>query len=288
MAGLASACHGSPAAAPSVTGPPPTGPTPAGVVETPTEAPSPVLGADGDVAVYPSGAVWFCVPIGYDVSGEAPPPCDEVRVVGVDVARLPRPARYRDGTLESYAYLTGILRDGTLHVTNQGAPVPEPSGLFLQTPPCGAPPDGWAKSPTNEADWRAVGAYRRRFPSDVIDDAQFTPARRTPVITLASINPERTSAHLTKAYPRKLCVVRSLYTRTQVFQARKQLSSLLRSTTPYELPYVYYGWGPTITDDGQPHVEVDVLYDTPALEHAIAPQPAGLVQVVPWLAPVTW
>jgi len=285
LAVLVPACHGSPATVPTT----PTVSTPRPAIAPSVKAPMAVLGANGDVVAYPSGEVWFCVPIGYDdVSGNAPPPCDEVRAIGVDVTRLPHPERYEDGTVESYAYLAGTLRGNTLSVTNQGPAIPKRSGPFLETPPCAPPPGGWASSGNENADFRAVGAYRRQYPFDVTSVAAFSPARRTPVVTLASINPERTRAYLAKAYPRKLCIVRSLYTRTDHYRARRLLSLLLRQASPYGVPYVIYGYGDTVSDAGQPRVDVWVLYDTPELEQAIASQPKGLIQIVPWLEQVAW
>jgi hypothetical protein len=284
LAMLASACHGSPTTVPTSA---PAGTTPPAAVAA-LQAPMAVLGANGDVVAEPSGDVWFCVPIGYYATVDDPPRCDEVRAVGVDVSRLPKPERYEDGTVESYAHLAGTLRDNTLSVTNQGPPVQERSWPFMETPPCPPPRGGWASTGDVNADFRAVGAYRRQFPSDVTSVAAFSPERRTPVVTLASINPERTRAHLAKAYPRKLCVVRSLYTRTDHYQARRLLASLLKQASPYELPFVIYGYGDTVSDAGQPRVDVDVLYDTPELERALASQPRGLIHVEPWLTPVTW
>jgi hypothetical protein len=46
------------------------------------------------------------------------------------------------------------------------------------------------------------------------------------------------------------------------------------------------GFGQTPGTDGQPIIDVFAVAETKALRNALAPQPAGLVRIVPWLEPV--
>jgi hypothetical protein len=174
-----------------------------------------------------------------------------------------------------------------LHVTYQGRPRPWPVDPRFDELPCPTPARGWAKSSNENPDYAAVGAHRRRFPSEVIAVESLRPGPHTWVVTLASIDPARTFAALKGNYPRKLCVVRSLYTRTEVFLARKLVIALLTSENIAHPPYMMSVAGQIARGDGQPGTEVDVLFDTPAIHQALASLPEGLVLVVPWLHPVS-
>jgi hypothetical protein len=72
-----------------------------------------------------------------------------------------------------------------------------------------------------------------------------------------------------------------------VHHAGAVASSLAKAETAGEPPYYatqyLAGGGP----DGQPLVTLEVLFDSPALDQALASLPAGLIQIVPALVPVT-
>jgi hypothetical protein len=165
-------------------------------------------------------------------SGSEPPTCGDpvIHVIGVDLSALSL-RKTHQGTISGVAYLEGTFSDLTLHVTYQGSPRQWPVFPRFDEPPCPAPAGGWARSHDVNPDYSAVGAYRRRSPSEVIAVESLRPGPHTWVVTLASIDPARTFAALKSDYPRKLCVVRSLYTRTEVFRARKLVNTLLRRRT---------------------------------------------------------
>jgi hypothetical protein len=209
-----------------------------------------------------------------------------IHVIGVDLSALSGRQTHQ-GTISGVAYLEGTFSDLTLHVTYQERPRPWPDYPRFDVPPCPAPAGGWARSSNENPDYSAVGAYRRRFPSEVISVESLRPGSHTWVVTLASIDPARTFAALKSDYPRRLCVVRSLYTRTEVFRARKLVNALLPPENIGQPPYVTTVAGQVFRGDGQSGVEVGVVFDTPEIHRALASLPEGLVLVVPWLHPVS-
>jgi hypothetical protein len=111
----------------------------------------------------------------------------------------------------------------------------------------------------------------------------FHPASGVSVLTVASTNPVRTRAVLGVLWRGRLCVVRSRYSPAVVRRVEASLAALLRSARDrYELT----GVGLSVTTQGQPRVVVEALVETPALREVVSSEPAGLVEIVPWLRPV--
>ncbi len=202
----------------------------------------------------------------------------------MDLSALPHREKGSHGGVWGDAYLTGTVVDGILHVITQGRPRPITPVPILTVPPCPPPPGGW-KMRSDSYEFAAAYAYARRNPEEVVSIFEFYPGPHTPVVTVASTDSTRTMSALAKAYPRSLCIVPSRYTRADVHHAAAVAHRLSSpETTPsYLVDDVSTKTGP----DGQPYVEVVVVYDDPAVRQALASLPAGLIKIVTWLQPVS-
>jgi hypothetical protein len=217
--------------------------------------------------------------------GSGPPACGppEVRVERVHVATLDQPRTSEGGVISGRAYLVGTIEGGVLHVEEQGPPRAD-GGFVLTNSPCAAPRGGWAAGPRA---YRSEAAYRyaRRHPGEVVSLDVLFPRPNVGVMTIASTAPGRTEAALKTDFPRSLCVVRSRYTREEVRHAatvaRYMVTPETAGAAPDWVNEVRVNLGP----DGQPQVRVSVTFDNPAVRHGVASLPAGLVAIVPWLAP---
>jgi hypothetical protein len=243
---------------------------------------SPVVGGSGIVVAYSTQDVRFCNGPATLALRPGPPRCgDAIHVTGVDLSRLEGRVS-RHGTTWGRAYLAGTFANGTLTVVRQGPPKPAvSSGPFLRHPPCAAPRSGWAGGPSSVSANRALDAYRARFPADVVSVAIFHLGSGVRVVTIASTNPARTRAILGPPFRRRLCVVRSRYRATVVRRTKASLTALLRRRR-----YQLTGVGLTVSEQGQPRVLVEALVETSGLRRVVAAEPAGLVEIVPWLRPV--
>jgi hypothetical protein len=132
----------------------------------------------------------------------------------------------------------------------------------------------------------AVQVYRKEFPSDITSVAVFHPGSAvTWVVTISSMEPARTTTALAQDYPDQLCVVQSRYQLDEVRDARSAAVALLPSGGDDR--YGVTGVGLTVSADAQPVVQVDAMVDTQQLRDALSSQPPGLIEVVPWLEPVS-
>jgi len=247
-------------------------------------ASSELVGGSGIVVAYSARDVRFCDGPVTLALRPGPPRCGAaIRVRGVDLSRLTNRTS-RHGRSWGLAYLAGTFSDGTLSVVRQAPPRPATSaGPFLRNPPCAAPRGGWARGRPSESARGAFDAYRARYPGDVASGAMFHPASGVSVLTVASTNPARTRAVLGVPWRGRLCVVRSRYSPAVVRRVEASLAALLRSAHDrYELT----GVGLSVTTQGQPRVVVEALVETPALREVVSSEPAGLVEIVPWLRPV--
>ncbi len=253
----------------------------AGSTSTST-SPAPEVGASGLVVAYSPSDVRFCNGVIPADLTAGPPACaPQIRAVSVDLSALSNQVTAQ-GVTWGTAFLAGTFSDGTLQVNEQGPPRPTGNGPRLVDPPCSPPPTGWATGSVDEPSTTAVEAYESQFPSDVASVAMFHPQSQTWVVTIASTDPARTTAALGAEYPDQLCVVQSRYQVSDVHDAKAAATALL-SQDQYGVTAV----GLTTGTDGQPVVEVEAVSDTPELRDALASQPAGLVNIVPWLKPVS-
>jgi hypothetical protein len=257
-------------------------------------SPAPVLGGSGLVIAYSDDDVRFCNgPIPADLSSRPPTCGPQIRVEGVDLSALSNEFTRRGVTLGT-AYLAGPLSDGTLRVIEQGPPRYADSGPGPWIdPPCSPPANGWATAgPVNpvtgsadEPSTAALDGYQKRFPSEVVSVTMFQPNPQTWVVTIASTDPAHTTDALAPDYPDQLCVVRSNYELSDIQNIEAKATALLVQHWAHGVT----GVGLTTRADGQPAVQIDVVSDTPEVRDALAlaSQPAGLVEIVPWLKPAS-
>ena len=199
---------------------------------------------------------------------------DQVALVGDDAA-LAKLA----GTRHE---ITGTWGHDTLTITSIGAPH-DPYPPSLTTPPCPAPAGGWghvAPSKTPNLDDTAWRHYSSTHPGVITSIASFRPAELSPVLTLASTEPEATRAALEGAYPRALCVVQSTYAAGQVQAARREI---IRAFGEHRLPGVDSFGGISVTPQGQAVLEMTALTDRAELHTALADIPSGLLHIQPWI-----
>ncbi len=219
--------------------------------------------------------------------GNHPPYCSppEVHVEGVDLSKLQGRGTSPKGGVWGRAYLAGTIVDGVLHVTSQGPPR---SDTFWQhpstSPPCPAPPGGWKGYGGTGA---PLARYVREHPGEIIRSDTSVVRFRTYVLTIASTDPAQTRKGLAKSYPNAVCVVRSNYTSDEVRHASTVARWMVTPETAGEPPDWVTRVEVTLTHGGQPLVQVFVTFDNPAVRRGVASLPPELVEVVPWLKPVS-
>ncbi|MFL6140208.1 MAG: hypothetical protein ACJ74O_20735 [Frankiaceae bacterium] len=158
--------------------------------------------------------------------------------------------------------------------------VPTRTGPEWADPPCDPPPGGWARTHDDaSATSQAVYDYDATNPSWVVAISQARPEPGVTVVIVATTDVAQTERDL-GAYARTLCVVASRYTRAQ-FQSTTHAMQGLMARWPG--PYGIYEAGSSVRPDGQPVVQVKVVHDSARLRRVVSRQPAGLVDVQPWL-----
>jgi hypothetical protein len=247
-----------------------------------------LIGASGLVVAYPDGDIKFCDGPMTLALMPGPPRCsNSIRARGVHISELSHRTSRR-GVTWALAYLAGTFRNGTLSVISQAPPKPVRStGPPLHDPPCAAPSGRWPSTRPSQAARRALDAYEARFPLDVASLSTFHPRPGASVLTIASTNPGRTRARLDRSYPNRLCVVHSRYQTAVVRHVSAHLTSLLRRSLSPARRYEMTAVGLTVSGEGQPIVRVDALVKTPELRAIASSEPAGLVEIVPWLRPAS-
>lgn len=261
----------------------------------------------GFVVSVPDRPVRFCAPVARELIGYAPgqepPPryCElGVDVEGVDLADL-ADRREKAGAVEGVATLTGTYRDGTLVVEQQDRPA-EPARVEQQpaSPPCEAPEGGWPRDPgllrgpgyepegdvNLMAEQPAMDAYRAEHPSDVVTIALLRPFADSVLMGVSAVDEAaaaRAERALRPAYGKRLCVVVSRFTRTQVTAAQAEIP--IGDAEDMRLA-VMGGAGEGVSDDLQVEVGYDVVMVTEELQRRADRHPPGLIALRPWLVPV--
>lgn len=245
----------------------------------------------GEIVAVPGRPVRLCAPVpvalgGY-LPGQEPAPqfCERgVDVHGVDLDALAH--RWsKDGAIAGFAVLTGVWRDGALHVDTQERPPPAPEydddGFGphrVQTPPCPAPAGGWPKTfkgdNMDEAQ-SAIDAFLAEHPEARDFTAFFRPGPEQVLLGVAVQNEHaRADAEriLRPVLNERLCIIKARYTSEQLKQA--QGDPALRPGPP---PHPIYSSGTGISDDIQPVYRLGVVMITEDLLAAAHRHPKGLV-----------
>lgn len=204
-----------------------------------------------------------------------------VEVTGVDLDRLSRREQHRDGTVFGWAALVGVWRNGRISVDEQGAAdgdSPDRMPRWTQ-PPCDPPEGGWPLI----AEHLRGGDVALDWPEDregpeVVNVTIFRPGPDRAVAVIASSDPEATRRRLGPSLGDRLCVVASRWTRTQVDKVRDELG---RGDWPV------YSHGETSDEAGQLVVSVEIQQVTEPFAAFAARTPDGLLDVQPWLRPVS-
>ena len=249
--------------------------------------------ASGNVVSVPGKPVRFCDPnVAERGSGSSDPTANfancsiGIDVSGVDLSKLTH-RRELNGQVVGGATLTGVYRNQTITVTQQGPAAREQPLLFNDDhPPCVAPSGGW---PHGRADanlpFGPVERYKRTHRDAIVFEATLRPSATQALIYLVtSGDPAPVRDALTATYGQRLCVIKSRYTNQQIETAYHAVTDPMGGRPSLTTPTG--AGGPTLNPMTiQPMVEADVPVLSQSLADAIDAQPAGLVQVTVWLAP---
>lgn len=239
----------------------------------------------GEVLVVASnGQIHICGSQGSDLMFGPPGCAPGPRVVGLRADMLPQHSS-RPAESWGYPYLVGTYRDGTFYVVSQRSSAPKTPGKpFLETPPCPAPPGGWAYGAPDVAGREGVDHYfRLSHHHDLVGIAFFHGGT---ILTVASTHPARTRAVLERYLPpRQLCVVKARYSRAELLREGAQMVALIRRPDAAAFGWPSGGGGTTVSDRGQPMTNLIVLLVTPRLRAYLSRRP-GLVSVQASLNPL--
>jgi len=202
-------------------------------------------------------------------------------VTGADFDALARRAE-ADGQVQGWASLTGIWSTGQLRIEQQTAPeaAPRVTGNRWVTPPCPTPAGGWPQVTRRgdiELDYD-LGDLESSGAAVAV--TLFRPAENHAVLVIAAADPTAVEAWLRPQLGLSLCVVPSRWSKNQLEGVRSHLSEhferwhLLQLGTPHD-------------QDGQPHVAADLARVRPDIAACTATLPAGIVELKPWMTPVT-
>jgi hypothetical protein len=251
--------------------------------------------ASGQVVAVAGRKPRLCAPRSDDLIGGTGPRTVEwcaagVDLIGVDLSKLAGRYAYH-GSVEGNARVTGTLHAGTLTVTAQEPPSSDQTSPQFENPPCPAPAGGWPIGGPGNLDSTPAEDYAHEHPGTVFEFALLRPGRRQVVAyVLTTGAPAPVDAALRPHYGSRLCVFRSRYTRAEVNAARRPFDQWMQRSTAgapavVTAPaIVAVGEGLSVTS--QAAVDVQLDWVTPELAAIAGRQPAGLVQLQPWLRPI--
>ncbi len=253
--------------------------------------------ASGTVLAVPGQPVRFCPPLPSPAiglpSGASPVPgcAMGVTVTGVDLSRLTAVREY-NGTRWGEAMLRGVWHGGSLAVTEQGAPQPDPDDVpTYDPPPCPAPEGGWRDGPADNSKiipyvteqhpdqfrmpW---AAYPAGGPSSATTGTQ---AVEVLVIEVVSGDLDAARRELRSRYDGNLCVVSaagklSIADQQRILStARPALDQLMadRSSGIWSL-------------SGGDLIKLEMVVLTPQLWQRVGAISPGHMDPRPWLRPV--
>jgi hypothetical protein len=209
-----------------------------------------------------------------------------VPVTGANLTAL-ADRRTRNGVVRGSAQITGIFHDRTITVRTQVARKPASSNRYSPTQqvPCDQPPGGWPEG--RAAAMTAAYRYKRDHPDAIVQLAILHPDVSSDVVyVLTTGSPDPVRAALAAVYGDRLCVQRSAYSARQLAAARAVANRLITHPTgPLTSPTggAGIGLGPSLQVDTA--LEVGMIDDR--LARVVDAQPAGLIEIYPWLVPLS-
>ena len=241
------------------------------------------VSGSGRVVQEPGGPVLFCgnefiAQPGYEPGDEpAPVACrDGIPLEGADLAALAERVE-KAGAVEGHATVTGLWRDGTVEVTEQGPPArpgPGPSGL--REVPCPEPPGGWPV--TSQGDnMDAEMALVHQSGRVRVAPGRFAMLRPSPdQVLLGYAVPDeearvQAQAALDELVPDRACVVVARHSDAQVDAARTADWSRFPGVRGHGVGLSHL----------QAVLDVWVLVVTGPMAAEAARHPQGLVQLLP-------
>ncbi|NIK57278.1 hypothetical protein [Kribbella shirazensis] len=246
----------------------------------------------GQIIAAPGKTPVFCAPlavpaIGYPPGKEPAPSCPDqfaVKLNGLDFDRIPG-SKTTKGVRSGYASVTGIWRDGTIDVQQQGEEIrPNPEGLPKL--PCAAPAGGWQSKPSNISS-TPVKAFLKAHADQAYGPITYYPhgtTRSAPVVIMVGVAHGDLAAFRTafeKIYSGNLCVTPVLMSNADSDRVGNMLNSLLAKD---HLGVFASSGADGMTGGPAP---VQLLVYTEQVKAALAPVGLDLLDIQPQVRPVS-
>ncbi len=197
-----------------------------------------------------------------------------IRLIGADFDAVPTQFGPHHATPD-HATITGMWLGDAIQVRSQSptGPAPRPVPDWT-TPPCPPPPGGWPPGET-DANLDFDGGDLDGVAVSVVI---FRPSPRQAVLVVAASDVDTAKTVLEPQLPNQLCVVPSRWTRPQLDAVEAHLDL-------HAEDWSLHSWGPAADANGQPYVEAELVRTTAEIAEWAASLPAGLLTLVPSLAP---
>lgn len=225
---------------------------------------------------------WFEPPslIPLNFNRAAPIPSGHaVRVEGADFDTVAS-RHEQDGVVTGNVTIYGRWLGDRIRVDRHTLEASGPSPPLLRNPPGPAPPGGWPVSPDGDDpdDVGFVDVDHLEKTGAATSIAVFRPGPKQAVLVVAAVDVAAVEAQLRARLRARLCVVASRWT-------REQLDGVTRYLWERAQPWGVYRTGRTCDEQGQTIVNVKLVRVT-AIAAWAETQPAELVVLEPWLAPI--
>jgi hypothetical protein len=193
-----------------------------------------------------------------------------VRLIGLDPAGVPRDYGSDDHIIPGKVRVTGIWRDGTIRVDDQGTVTYPAQSHRDFVPPCAAPVGGWDTLASSNhvpelQSLRASGA--------IVRDQWWCTSGGAVVLIVAASDVDLVERILRPRLPRRLCVVASRYSADQVHDVEAKFATRHRE-------WQFETWGAAGLDqDGQPYAFAEITRVTDDLADWADTLPDGLLDL---------
>jgi hypothetical protein len=247
---------------------------------------------NGQIIAAPGRTPVFCAPllvraIGYPPGQEPAPKCPDefaVKLNGLDFDRISG-TKTTKGVRSGYASVTGIWRDGTIDVQQQGELI-RPTPAAPPKLPCAAPAGGWQSKPSNFAS-APVQAFLKAHAAQAYGPITYYPngtSRNAPVVIMVGVahgDLAAFQAAFEKVYSGNLCVTPVLMSNADSDRVSNQVSSLQQK---HRLGVFQSGGAEGMTGGPAP---TGLLVYTEQVKAALAPVGLDLLALHPEVVPVS-